>query len=94
MPKIAIYKYLVFFIYAYDLNERRHLHIEARKGKRRYSAKVFIENGIEVIEKGNLSDSEINLSVKLIEKNFKLINKQIDHYLAGKKLKPIELKLK
>ena len=34
MPKIAVYKFLTFFIYAFDaLNERPHLHIVKEKGK-------------------------------------------------------------
>jgi len=33
MPKIAVYKFLTFFIYAFDaLNERPHLHIVKEKG--------------------------------------------------------------
>jgi len=40
MPKIAIYKFLNFFIYAFDaINEPPHLHIAKEKGNRQRSAK-------------------------------------------------------
>ena len=85
MPKIAFYKFLEFFMFTQDLSEPFHLHVEARKGKRRYPAKIFIENGIEVKSRGNLSDNEINLAIHLIEKNLGLINKQINNFSEGKK---------
>ena len=42
MPKIAVYKFLTFFIYAFDaLNEPPHLHIVKEKGNRQRSAKII-----------------------------------------------------
>lgn len=44
MPKIAVYKFLTFFIFAYDvLNEPPHLHIVKEKGTRQRSAKIWLE---------------------------------------------------
>jgi hypothetical protein len=38
MPKIAIYKFLTFFIFAFDaINEPPHLHIAKEKGNRQRS---------------------------------------------------------
>ena len=43
MPKIAIYKFLTFFIFAYDaLNEPPRMHIAKEKGKRQRSAKIWL----------------------------------------------------
>ncbi|MDX2189604.1 MAG: DUF4160 domain-containing protein [Bacteroidota bacterium] len=56
MPKIAIYKFLTFFIYAYDaLNEPPHLHVVKEKGSRQRSAKIWL-NSLIVEEKGTLSE--------------------------------------
>jgi hypothetical protein len=41
MPKIAIYKFLTFFIFAFDaIIEPPHLHIAKDKGNRQRSAKI------------------------------------------------------
>ena len=52
MPKIAIYKFLTFFIFAFDaINEPPHLHIAKDKGNRQRSAKIQLET-LKVAEKG------------------------------------------
>ena len=41
MPKIAVYKFLTFYIFAYDAqNEPPHLHIAKEKGNRQRFAKI------------------------------------------------------
>jgi hypothetical protein len=67
MPKIAIYKFLTFFIFAYDaLNEPPHLHIVKEKGNRQRSAKIWLET-FKVAEKGTLNEKELNqrLSIRI-----------------------------
>lgn len=55
MPKIAVYKFLTFFIIATDtLNEPPHLHIAKEKGNRQRSAKIWLET-FKVADKGSLS---------------------------------------
>ncbi|MBI3500803.1 MAG: DUF4160 domain-containing protein [Bacteroidetes bacterium] len=93
MPKIALYKYLSFFIVSYDLKERLHLHIIKTKGKNSRVAKIWLEP-IKVFDAGDLSKSEINLAVKLIEKNKDEIKSKILNFAEGKKSKPLSLKLK
>jgi len=45
MPKIAIYKFLTFYIFSYDaLNEPRHLPIAEEKGNRQQSTKIWLEH--------------------------------------------------
>ena len=71
MPKIAIYKFLTFFIFAYDaLNEPPHLHVVKEKGNRQRSAKIWLET-LVISEKGTLSDKELNKAIELIKKNQK-----------------------
>ncbi len=52
MPKIAYYKNFWFFFYVYDLRERRHVNVEAQKGRFRNPPKIWFENGVEVAESG------------------------------------------
>jgi len=69
MPKIAIYKFLTFFIYAYDaLNEPPHLHIAKAKGSRQRSAKIWLET-FKVAETGTLNEKDLNLAISLMKKN-------------------------
>lgn len=91
MPKIAVYNYLTFFFYAADLYERLHVHIIAEKGNYLQPAKIFIENGIEIFEQGNLTQKDLNLCVKLIEANHDKIMNQIEAYKSGKKVKIVKL---
>ena len=52
MPKIAIYKFLTFFIFAFDaINEPPHLHIAKEKENRQRSAKIWLDT-FKVSEKG------------------------------------------
>ena len=93
MPKIAVYKFLAFFIVSYDLNERLHLHIIKTKGRKSRVAKIWL-NPVQVFDYGDLTEKEINLAVKLIEKNKDEIKSKILNFAKGKKSKPISLKLK
>lgn len=90
MPKIAIYKFLVFFIVSYDLNERYHLHIVNSKSRKTKAAKIWLDP-TEVFEKGDLKNSEIKLAIKLIEENKKDIIHKINNFAEGKKSKPLNL---
>jgi hypothetical protein len=92
MPKIAQFKYFVFFFYAFDLTERRHVHVEAKQGRFRKPAKIWIENGVEVFEPGNLSQTQLNEVCRVIDKNIDTLNKQFEQFVAGKKVKLVTLK--
>ncbi|MEO8146039.1 MAG: DUF4160 domain-containing protein [Bacteroidia bacterium] len=91
MPKIATYKYLVFYLVSYDLSERLHLHIFNKNGSYANSAKIWLDT-LEVFEQGNLTRREINLASKLIEKSKVEIIDSIERFKKGEKVKTIELK--
>jgi len=92
MPKIAIYKYLTFFIFAYDaLNEPPHLHIVKEKGNRQRSAKIWLES-FEVAEKGTLNEKEINQAINLIKANQKTLIQSFNKVKYGQKITTIILK--
>ena len=93
MPKIAIYKFLVFYLYSYDLNERLHLHISKVKSRKGLDAKIFLDTG-EIFERGDLTATELSLCKKLINENQNEITEIINKFAKGDKIKPISLKLK
>ena len=93
MPKIAIYKYLWFYIVSYDLRERLHLHVGNTRSRKSNDAKIWIDDA-EVYDAGDLNKKELKLACKLIDKNRSEIIKAIDNFAKGKKQKPIQLKLK
>ncbi len=93
MPKIAFYKYLLFYIVSYDLNERLHLHVGNTKSRKGTDAKIWIDTA-EVFSKGDLSKEELKICCKLIEKNKTEIIRVIHSFAEGNKQKPIQLKLK
>lgn len=47
---------------------------------------------MEVFEKGDLTEREINTALKLISKNETAIKKNISKFSEGQKVKPIKLK--
>ena len=92
MPKIAIYKFLTFFIFAYDaLNEPPHMHIAKEKGKRQRSAKIWL-NTFQIAERGSLSDSELNQALKIIQKNQEILITAFNKVKEGEKVKTIKFK--
>jgi hypothetical protein len=69
MPRIAVFKFLTFYIFSFDaLNEPPHLHIVKEKGTRQRSAKIWL-NTMKVADRGTLSDSEINQAIRLMKKH-------------------------
>src|ERR1035438_9467688 len=89
MPKIAIYKFLTFYIFAFDtLKEPPHLHVAKEKGNRQRSAKIWLKT-LEVAEKGSLTDAELNQALKLIKENQELLIEAFNKVKAGKKVTTI-----
>jgi hypothetical protein len=92
MPKIAVYKFLTFFIYAFDaLNERPHLHIVKEKGNRQRSAKIWLDT-FEITESGTLNEKELNLDIGLIKKNQSLLVDSFKKVKNGEKITTLKLK--
>jgi hypothetical protein len=92
MPKIAVYKFLTFFIYAFDaLNEPPHLHIVKEKGNRQRSAKIWLDT-FEVTESGTLNDKELNLAIGLIKKNQALLIESFKKVKNSEKITTLKLK--
>jgi len=70
MPKLLTIKKYIFLIYPSDLSEKRkHVHIEARKGRFRKSAKFWLEPVIELAAPGDFNRKEITEVTKIIKEN-------------------------
>jgi hypothetical protein len=70
------------------------VHVEIKKGRYRFPAKIWIENGIEIAERSNLSDKQLVTAIKLISNNLNKINLQFDNFVKTGKVKAVQLKLK
>jgi hypothetical protein len=93
MPKIAFYKYLTFFIVSFDtLREPPHLHIARERGKRTYSAKIWL-NTLEFSDKGSLSNEELTLVRKLVSKYQPELLSLFEKAKNGKRFEPLKLDL-
>ncbi|MBU6159110.1 MAG: DUF4160 domain-containing protein [Bacteroidetes bacterium] len=92
MPKIAIYKFLTFYIFSFDaINEPPHLHIAKEKGNRQRSAKIWLESLI-VADKGTLTDKEINEALRLMKKYQEELINSFNKAKKGQKITTIKLK--
>jgi len=91
MPKIAIFKFLTFFIFSYDaLNEPPHMHIAKEKGNRQRSAKIWLET-FKVAETGTLNEKEIMQAIKLIKENQAILIDAFNKVKKGQKVTTINL---
>jgi len=92
MPKIAIYKFLTFFIFSFDaFNEPPHLPIAKEKGNRQRSAKIWLET-IKVAEKGSLSETDLKQAIKVIKENQSKLIESFNKVKAGKKITTLKIK--
>lgn len=92
MPKIAIYKFLTFFIFAFDaLNEPPHLHVVKEKGNRQRSAKIWLDS-LKVAEKGTLSEKELNQALNLIKNHQAQLIESFNKVKKGEKITTIKFK--
>jgi len=92
MPKIAIYKFLTFFIYSFDvLKEPPHLHIVKEKGMKQKSAKIWLKT-LQIAEKGTLTDTDIKLALKIIKLHQAELLESFEKFKEGKKVKTIKFK--
>ena len=92
MPKIAIYKFLTFYIFGYDaLNEPPHMHIAKEKGNRQRSAKIWLKT-LEVAEKGSLTETDLNQALRVIKTNQQLLIDAFNKVKDGKKVTTLKFK--
>ncbi len=91
MPKIAVYKFFTFFIFAFDaLNEPAHIHVVKEKGNRQRSAKIWLETG-KISNKGSLNEKELNTVKQLVKRNKEILIDSFNKVKKGEKVKTINL---
>ena len=67
MPKLLIIKNIVFLIFSVDFREeRKHIHFVKKAVRKFNPAKIWLEPNIEISEKGDFNDVEINKIIKLV----------------------------
>ncbi len=90
MPKIAVYKFLTFFIFSYDaLNEPPHLHVVKEKGNRQRSAKIWLETCI-IADSGTLNEKELKKALELIREHKNELMDAFNRIKNGEKIKTIK----
>lgn len=90
MPKLAVYGHLVFFIYAYDLSERLHVHISNTKSRTGNPAKIWLDT-LEVFETGSLTKKEIKTAINLLSTYKEQLAESVRIFAANGKVKPIQM---
>ncbi|MBC8156105.1 MAG: DUF4160 domain-containing protein [Bacteroidetes bacterium] len=91
MPKLVIYGKLVFYIFAYDLSERMHVHISNTKSREGRSAKIWLDT-LVVFEQGSLTNKEIKLALRLLEEHNAAIQLSIRTFAETGQTKPLHLR--
>lgn len=90
MSKLAVYGNLVFYIFAYDLVERMHVHISNTKSRSGKPAKIWLDT-LDVFERGNLTKEEISLALTLLARNSEVIEQSIQTFAASGKTETLHL---
>ena len=91
MPKLAVYGNLVFYIFAYDLVERMHVHVSNTKSRSGKPAKIWLDT-LEIFDTGSLTTKEISTSLKLLEKHKNSIETSIHTFAVGGKIETLHLR--
>ena len=92
MPKLLIYRNLVFLIFAVDVWEnRRHIHVAKKSVRRFFPAKFWLEPKIQIVLSGDFTEKELAEIEKLIRQFESLIHQQLDLFYAGQKVKAIKI---
>ena len=90
MPKLAVYKFLTFFIVAYDLSERLHVHVNKSKGYKTRSAKIWLDT-LDVFEEGDLTKKELNTAIEILKQHKQEFTEQINKFAKGEKISTLHL---
>ena len=92
MPKIAIYKQYIFFVYSFDLlHEPLHLHIANQKSHRQYTAKIWLSS-LEYAEPGSLNQIELNSIQKVVKRYQSQLIIALEFLQNGKGIQTIKMR--
>lgn len=91
MPKLAYIGAFIVFIVAYDLRERRHVHVARTKDGFQRTAKFWLEPEVELFEHGDFTEKELRQIERALTEHRGSISKQVNDFAEGKKVRPIVL---
>ena len=92
MPKILIFRNIVFIIFSIDKFETRvHIHVVKKSVKEFEPAKFWLEPQIEIAKQGDFNNKEINEVEKLIIRFQKDLKIQLHNFHSGKQIKTIKV---
>lgn len=92
MPKLAVYKFLTFYVYSFDLlNEPPHIHVVKEKGARQKACKIWL-NGLIVAKKGNFNSKKLQLVLNIVTENQRLLWRAFQQAKKKKSFKTLRLK--
>lgn len=90
MGKLLIFLKYIVFVFSSDVKEsRRHVHITDRKHDIERLCKFWIEPKIELHSNIGFTRSELNEIEKMLISNLDILNKQLDLFYSGKRVKSI-----
>ena len=92
MPKIAIYKQYIFFVYSFDLlHEPLQLHIANQKSHRQFTAKIWLSS-LEYAEPGSLNQIELNSIQKVVKRYQSQLIIALEFLQNGKGIQTIKMR--
>ncbi|GAB4026734.1 DUF4160 domain-containing protein [Spirosoma gilvum] len=91
MPKLAVYGNLVYYIFAYDLLERMHVHVSNTKSRSGRSAKIWLDT-LDVFERGSLTEKEISIALKVLVKHKDDLERSIRTFATDGEVKTLHLR--
>ncbi len=91
MPKLVVYRNLVFYIFAYDLLERMHVHVSSTRSRTGQSAKIWLDT-LAVFEQGSLTRREIKTALNLLEEHKQVIQQSIQLFAETGKTQTLTIR--
>ncbi len=89
MGKLVVLGWYYLHIWVGENEERRHVHAFRTNSRNAFGAKFWIEPDIELFDRGEFTEVELNRIKKDINEYLPIINMQLDKVLAGEKVKAI-----
>lgn len=90
-PKLAYIGAFIVFMVAFDLQERRHVHIARTKNGFQRTAKFWLEPSIELFMRGDFTDKELRIIESALCEHREAVLEQIQRFADGEKVIPLVL---
>lgn len=91
MPKLAYIGSFIVYIFAYDVQERLHVHVAEGSQVTKRAAKFWLEPNVEVFDAGSLTEKEIRMIREQLEERKEELISLIKGFALGVKVQPLFL---